>query len=68
MKTFKQFLENLDPNKIGSAAKMYGKQTGAYNDFIRDQGQKAKENDIFKKMTGFKLPLAKKPTTNVSTV
>ena len=56
MKTFKQFLENLDPLKIGSTAKMYGKQTGAYDSFIRDQDQKAKEMKIFRKMTGFNLP------------
>tara|TARA_B100000927_G_scaffold299_1_gene346 strand:+ start:144 stop:335 length:192 start_codon:yes stop_codon:yes gene_type:complete len=63
MITFKQFLENLS-----KTPKMYGKQTGGYDQFIRDQGQKNKENMLFKKMTGFKLPLAKKVTTNGSTV
>ena len=52
MITFKQFLENLS-----KTPKMYGKQSGSYDSFIRDQGQKAKENMLFKKMTGFKLPL-----------
>ena len=69
MKTFKQFLENLDPLKIGSTAKMYGKQTGAYDSFIRDQDQKSKEMKIFRKMTGFKLPLdlvKKKTNSNVA--
>ena len=63
MITFKQFLENLS-----KTPKMYGKQTGKFDQFIRDQGQKNKENMIFKKMTGFQLPLAKKATTNGSTV
>ena len=52
MITFKQFLENLS-----KTPKMYGKQTGKFDQFIRDQGQKNKENMLFKKMTGFKLPL-----------
>ncbi len=52
MKTFKQFMENLS-----KTPKMYGKQTGNFDDFIRDLGQKSKENMLFKKMTGFKLPL-----------
>jgi len=64
MITFKQFLEKLDPNKIGSTAKMYGKQTGAYNDFIRDQGQKNKEMNLFRKMTGFPVDLAKRKTNS----
>tara|TARA_Y100000768_G_scaffold341639_1_gene286222 strand:- start:569 stop:760 length:192 start_codon:yes stop_codon:yes gene_type:complete len=63
MITFKQFLENLS-----KTPKMYGKQTGKFDQFIRDQGQKNKENMLFKKMTGFQLPLAKKATTNGSTV
>jgi len=66
MKTFKQFMEDL--NNQSKTPKMYGKQSGSYDSFIRDAGQKAKEIDIFKKMTGFQLPLAKKPTKNVSTV
>tara|TARA_B100000424_G_scaffold133613_1_gene101293 strand:+ start:285 stop:479 length:195 start_codon:yes stop_codon:yes gene_type:complete len=52
MITFKQFMENLS-----KTPKMYGKQSGSYDSFIRDQGQKARENMLFKKMTGFKLPL-----------
>ena len=36
---------------------MYGKQSGSYDSFISDQDQKTKENTLFKKMTGFKLPL-----------
>ena len=52
MKTFKQFMENLS-----KTPKMYGKQSGSYDSFIRDQDQKTKENTLFKKMTGFKLPL-----------
>lgn len=68
MITFKQFLENLDPNKIGSTAKMYGKQTGAYNDFIRDQGQKNKEMNLFRKMTGFPVDLVKRRMNKGSTV
>ena len=52
MKTFKQFMENLS-----KTPKMYGKQPGWYDSFIRDQSQKARENMIFKKMTGFQLPL-----------
>ena len=52
MITFRQFMENLS-----KTPKMYAKQTGWYDSFIRDQGQKAKENMLFKKMTGFKLPL-----------
>ena len=63
MITFKQFLENAS-----KTPKMYGQQTGKFDQFIRDQGQKSKENMLFKKMTGFKLPLAKKATTNGSTV
>ena len=59
MITFKQFLENLS-----KTPKMYGKQTGSYDSFIRDAGQKAKENMLFKKMTGFQLPLAKKKTNS----
>ena len=59
MITFKQFLENLS-----KTPKMYGKQTGIFDDFIRDQRQKSKENMLFKKMTGFQLPLAKKKTNN----
>ena len=61
MITFKQFMENLS-----KTPKMYGKQTGWYDSFIRDQNQKAKENNLFKKMTGFKLPLdlVKKNTNN----
>lgn len=64
MKTFKQFMEDL--NNQSKTPKMYGKQTGKYDDFIRDQGQKRKENMLFKKMTGFKLPLdlVKKNTNN----
>ena len=64
MITFKQFLENLS-----KTPKMYGKQTGWYDSFIRDQSQKAKENNLFKKMTGFKLPLdlvKKKTNSNVA--
>ena len=64
MITFKQFLENLS-----KTPKMYGKQTGNFDDFIRDQGQKSKENMLFKKMTGFKLPLdlvKKKTNSNVA--
>tara|TARA_Y100001972_G_scaffold45928_1_gene56637 strand:+ start:48 stop:404 length:357 start_codon:yes stop_codon:yes gene_type:complete len=67
MKTFKQFLENLDPLKIGSTAKMYGKQTGAYDSFIRDVGQKSKEMKIFRKMTGFPVDLVKRKKTIVKT-
>ena len=59
MITFKQFLENLS-----KTPKMYGKQTGSYDSFIRDAGQKAKENMLFKKMTGFQLPLVKKKTNS----
>ena len=59
MITFKQFLENLS-----KTPKMYGKQTGWYDSFIRDQGQKSKENMLFKKMTGFQLPLAKRKTNS----
>ena len=59
MITFRQFLENLS-----KTPKMYGKQTGSYDSFIRDAGQKAKENMLFKKMTGFQLPLAKKKTNS----
>ena len=44
MITFKQFLENLS-----KTPKMYGKQSGWYDSFIRDQGQKEKENMLFKK-------------------
>ena len=44
MITFKQFLENLS-----KTPKMYGKQTGNYDQFIRDLGQKQKENMLFKK-------------------
>tara|TARA_B100001057_G_scaffold467680_1_gene526058 strand:- start:1229 stop:1429 length:201 start_codon:yes stop_codon:yes gene_type:complete len=63
MKTFKQFMEELNQSKT---PKMYGKQTGKYDDFVRDQDQKAKENSLFKRMTGFKLPLdlVKKNTNN----
>ncbi len=64
MITFKQFMENLS-----KTPKMYGKQSGSYDSFIRDQGQKAKENMLFKKMTGFKLPLdlvKKKTNSNVA--
>ena len=64
MITFKQFLENLS-----KTPKMYGKQSGWYDSFIRDQGQKARENNLFKKMTGFKLPLdlvKKKTNSNVA--
>jgi len=64
MITFKQFLENLS-----KTPKMYGKQTGNYDQFIRDLGQKQKENMLFKKMTGFKLPLdlvKKKTNSNVA--
>ena len=64
MITFKQFLENLS-----KTPKMYGKQSGSYDSFIRDQGQKAKENMLFKKMTGFSLPLdlvKKKTNSNVA--
>jgi len=64
MITFKQFLENLS-----KTPKMYGKQSGRYDSFIRDQGQKAKENMLFKKMTGFQLPLdlvKKKTNSNVA--
>ena len=66
MKTFKQFMEELNQSKT---PKMYGKQSGQYDSFIRDVGQKAKENDIFKKMTGFKLPLdlvKRKTNSNVA--
>ena len=59
MITFRQFLENLS-----KTPKMYGKQTGSFDSFIRDAGQKAKENMLFKKMTGFQLPLAKKKTNS----
>ena len=52
MITFRQFMENLS-----KTPKMYGKQSGSYDSFIRDQGQKARENMLFKKMTGFQLPL-----------
>ena len=64
MITFKQFLENLS-----KTPKMYGKQTGNYDQFIRDLGQKQKENMLFKKMTGFQLPLdlvKKKTNSNVA--
>ena len=64
MKTFKQFMENLS-----KTPKMYGKQTGWYDDFIRTKEQKQKENNLFKKMTGFKLPLdlvKKKTNSNVA--
>ncbi len=64
MITFKQFLENLS-----KTPKMYGKQTGSYDQFIRDLGQKQKENMLFKKMTGFGLPLdlvKKKTNSNVA--
>ena len=64
MITFKQFMENLS-----KTPKMYGKQTGSYDQFIRDLGQKQKENMLFKKMTGFKLPLdlvKKKTNSNVA--
>ena len=64
MITFKQFLENLS-----KTPKMYGKQSGWYDSFIRDKSQKARENDLFKKMTGFKLPLdlvKKKTNSNVA--
>ena len=64
MITFKQFLENLS-----RTPKMYGKQSGSYDSFIRDQGQKSKENMLFKKMTGFKLPLdlvKRKTNSNVA--
>jgi hypothetical protein len=64
MITFKQFLENLS-----KTPKMYGKQTGNYDQFIRDLGQKSKENMLFKKMTGFGLPLdlvKKKTNRNVA--
>jgi len=63
MITFKQFLENLS-----KTPKMYGKQTGKFDQFIRDQGQKNKENMLFKKMTGFQLPLAKRLSNNGSKV
>ena len=52
MITFIQFMVNLS-----KTPKMYGKQSGSYDSFIRDQGQKARENMLFKKMTGFQLPL-----------
>ena len=68
MITFKQFLENLNPNKIGSTSKMYGKQTGAYNDFIRDEGQKNKEMNLFRKMTGFPVDLVKRKMNKGSIV
>ncbi len=42
---------------LSKTPKMYGKQSGSYDSFIRDQDQKTKENTLFKKMTGFKLPL-----------
>jgi hypothetical protein len=42
---------------LSKTPKMYGKQSGSYDSFIRDQGQKARENMLFKKMTGFQLPL-----------
>ena len=42
---------------LSKTPKMYGKQSGSYDSFIRDQDQKTKENMLFKKMTGFKLPL-----------
>ena len=64
MITFKQFMENLS-----KTPKMYGKQSGSYDSFIRDLGQKQKENMLFKKMTGFKLPLdlvKKKTNSNVA--
>ena len=64
MITFKQFRENLS-----KTPKMYGKQTGWYDSFIRDQTQKAKENNLFKKITGFTLPLdlvKKKTNSNVA--
>ena len=64
MITFKQFRENLS-----KTPKMYGKQSGSYDSFIRDLGQKQKENMLFKKMTGFKLPLdlvKKKTNSNVA--
>ena len=63
MITFKQFLENLS-----KTPKMYGKQTGGYDQFIRTKDQKSKENMIFKKMTGFQLPLAKRISNNGSKV
>tara|TARA_B100000945_G_scaffold3206_1_gene2708 strand:+ start:321 stop:509 length:189 start_codon:yes stop_codon:yes gene_type:complete len=59
MITFKQFRENLS-----KTPKMYGKQTGWYDDFIRTKEQKSKENMLFKKMTGFQLPLAKRKTNS----
>jgi hypothetical protein len=62
MKTFKQFMEDL--NNQSKTPKMYGKQSGSYDSFIRDQGQKAKENMLFKKMTGFKIDLAKRKTNS----
>ena len=68
MITFKQFLEKFNPNEIGSAAKMYGKQTGAYNDFIRDEGQKNKEMNLFRKMTGFPVDLVKRKMNKGSIV
>ncbi len=64
MITFKQFMENLS-----KTPKMYGKQSGNYDSFIRDLGQKQKENMLFKKMTGFKLPLdlvKRKTNSNVT--
>jgi len=64
MITFKQFMENLS-----KTPKMYGKQSGSYDSFIRDLGQKQKENMLFKKMTGFKLPLdlvKRKTNSNVT--
>jgi hypothetical protein len=54
---------------LSKTPKMYGKQTGSYDQFIRDLGQKQKENMLFKKMTGFKLPLdlvKKKTNSNVA--
>ena len=62
MKTFKQFMEDL--NNQSKTPKMYGMQSGSYESFIRDQGQKAKENMLFKKMTGFKIDLAKRKTNS----
>ena len=62
MKTFKQFMEDL--NNQSKTPKMYGKQSGSYDSFIRDQGQKAKENMLFKKMTGVKIDLAKRKTNS----
>ena len=45
MKTFKQFLENLS-----KTPKMYGKQSGRFDDFVRDQTQKSKENSKKRKL------------------